>query len=644
MRKANYKELFIKYHKTIVAAILILSVLYVKKSVFVNVAKVEYKDNDAEKIEYDLAECDIKQTFVAREEITAFYLRLYNKNDGEKNAKVSIYDAKTDELLSEQVAVIPVTTDESALVGFNMSTSGVKQGQELYFKVTGEKNTYLLASRGDYGEELTVTNEKQQARVLFMVWYLSTRDWLSFALAVIMALLSVWVLMYPEKERVPLYKIVGVFALIAGITFAYVNPLGQECDGWEHTLRSIDVSNGNILAPIANLTHSDGVILVPENVDNVQFELVNTYNGVVYVDNLKHMYFSSKLVEREYESTFFSLFYWPQGLGFALGKILGLSVFASLFLARILNLIVYIWFVSYAIKITPVFKNLFAVVSLLPMTVYQSASCSPDAILVGLCMLFVAKCFYLAYGECDNLGIKEVFPLTIMPAIIFLCKYVYVLLGLLVLLIPISKFESKKKYFKTFIVCILPLIVVAFGMMNILTNSVGLLAGSGNDGLSQTDFVLHNPFEYTKIMINTIVGQFSEYVIRLNYLGWLRYSLKFLIVIIPGFLLGVAILDTNEKTSQIKTIHKWIGLFTFGAIFAATLTGLYLGDGRINPYGSGVIQGFQGRYFIPIMVPGLMIFSSCNVKNDIKNFSYKVTGWMGVFLFLTVIWLRMNCY
>lgn len=642
MEKMKPKEWIKKYRWTILAVLIVLGVLFAKKGLFGNVLAIDCNDTDVATQQLNISTNEVKQYLEVKGNISSFCLYMVNKGESQDTVTLSVYDGKTNELIQQADSVIANTGDE-AMVYFNIQINDLSEGQIIYYAVSGGENTYLCVSQGTYTDTCIDNGTNFSGRVRYVVTYGSSKDWPAFLLTLVICMLAVGLLTYTSEKKIPVFQLFLILAISGGLMFAYINPAGQECDGWEHILRSIDVSYGNVLNPIISLTHESGEILVPDNINEIGFKQINENNGVAYVENLKQLHFSSELTDMTYDSSFVSIFYWPQGLGMAIGRLLGFSVFYIIFLGRVMNLMVYAILAALAIKLTPIMKNLFMVVALLPMTLYQAASCSPDALLVGLCLLFTAVCFYYAYGEIEELKVKHVLALGGLLTLIFLCKYVYVCMGLLVFLIPTQKFKSKIQYWKSFVIGILPLVVTGILMMSLMMSSVALMQ-SGTDGMTQTQYVMNNPIVYAKLLIRTVAEQFSEYVLRLDVLGWLSYSLGPLIVIVPSFLVGVAILDTEKPFNQVKTWHKWLGLATFGIVVALTLTGLYVGDGRINPFGATTIQGFQGRYFIPIMIPGLMLLSSVKVQNNINNFSYKVAGWLGVFLGFSALVLRSSCY
>ena len=154
-----------------------------------------------------------------------------------------------------------------------------------------------------------------------------------------------------------------VIVFCVGIVMACINPPFYECDGGLHYEWAMDVSYGNVLSPLANLSgHNKDVVTVPENYSDIKYRLVkpDTGEGGEYIRYLKTVKFSSETREKERDWIFTSLFYYPQALGLFLGRLFHVSVYWGVVLSRIMNLFAFLALVYTAIVITPVYKNIMA--------------------------------------------------------------------------------------------------------------------------------------------------------------------------------------------------------------------------------------------------------------------------------------------
>lgn len=459
------------------------------------------------------------------------------------------------------------------------------------------------------------------------------------------------------KEKAALFqtafakeKVANLFLLVVlcnGILMACINPPFHECDGWTHYLWATDVSYGNLLSPMVNLSSYEvGMITVPENLGEVNYHITKSKSGEgkAYSQYLNTIKFSKNKGYLSMPGRFVSLFYYPQALGLFLGRMFQMSVYWSVVLSRIFNLLVFLVMAYVSVRITPILKNTMATIAMLPMTVFQAASDSPDAMLNGFCLLFVAACFYYAYGEKKVLIWKDACKLGMLLSVIFLYKYVYVCLGLLVFLIPMKKFGTKKGYWKCFVLALLPLLIsgyIGIGNAASAVNAGQAVAGEGE--LTQTQYLMEHPYFIAEVLVKTFIYRFSEYMLSLNILGSITYSLGPLQFIVPMFLIFVSCLDVNEVCNKISLKDKLLCLTTFLLVCAGIVMAMYIGYGRENKVGAEIVAGVQGRYFIPAIPVFCVLVNQYGVQNEVKYFTEKAIGGMGIFLIVAVYALCFYC-
>ena len=170
--------------------------------------------------------------------------------------------------------------------------------------------------------------------------------------------------------------------------------------------------------------------------------------------------------------------YWVSGLGVYLGFLLRLGFMPTLVLGRLFNLVAYGALVSYGIKRTPVAKNVFAVVALLPMSLHLAASFSRDALLLAFCFAFAGLAFSLAYQPDTKPTRWQLTALTLMGMVIAPSKLVYMPVILLALLIPAARLGRHSVWLKT-------------GFVTLCLLSV--LSGTGSRWILQDLFSVQTP-------------------------------------------------------------------------------------------------------------------------------------------------------
>lgn len=460
------------------------------------------------------------------------------------------------------------------------------------------------------------------------------------------------------KSVLSVENIFLVMALLFGLAIAIVGTPFQECDGWSHFVRAMDVSYGNVFAPVVTFSHEGGVAVVPENFGELEYRLTapGSGEGYAYKTYLKSFKFSKNKTVTGFGEGIMSIFYYPQALGLLIGRLLNLNVFGCVLLGKLFNLLCFVLLAYKAICITPILKNSMIVIALFPMTLYQAASYSPDALLNGLCFLFIALCFYYAYGTKKELGYKDVLLLGVVLALIFLCKYVYVFLGLLVFIIPMNKFGDKKTYFKKFMAALIPLLLLGIVAVSAAISALsspseaasevigGVAAPAVNTGMSTLDFLLASPLNVFKILFHTFTDKFSDYVLWLNVLGSLNYPLGPLIYIVPMFALYVFGSEVYAEGIDIKVRDKVLCCFAFLLISICIILGMYIGETRVNFAGEYVVQGVQGRYFIAALPALAFVLVPRKRSGESRIFNYILLGVEFVILCIAIYFLRANCY
>ena len=183
-------------------------------------------------------------------------------------------------------------------------------------------------------------------------------------------------------------------------------------------------------------------------------------------------------------------------------------------------------------------------------------------------------------------------------------------------------------------------------MFRVSSGISGLQAGAGGgaDTMTQMQYLKAYPIAAIKVIISTLIVNLNDYLQQLNMLGSMNYPLTLLAVIGPCFLLGAGLLDGQEVRGRIKIRHRIIMLLAFIITFAAIMMGLYIGDGIANPVGASVINGIQGRYFILMLILPFLALGSDHVKQDIRHFTVKCFGIMGIMLLYAVFMLVNTCY
>lgn len=394
--------------------------------------------------------------------------------------------------------------------------------------------------------------------------------------------------------------------LIYGIAFLVLIPPFQVPDEYEHYYKAWDLSNGHLIPE--KIGNKAGVS-VPESVkimtDNVYqkwkyFILNNQSMDMGYLLNLPLKSNNTIFVDISKYAvvTYSPLPYLASALSISLGKLFDLSPLILMYLGRFGNLILWIFIIFLAIRITPVFKWGFMAIALMPMTLFQAASLSADSIAISLSFLTIAIFLKLALDDnIKKITTKHILIIISISLLLGLAKLPYIMLILLFFLIPSHKFEGRKKMFQIFgLMFLLGVLIIAF--WNFMVNGLYMPLDPGISIKDQLFYILQNPVDFIQTLLNTsskYAGELPSVVIgnwayqNTPIANWIYGTYLFALVLISAF-------DKSNFKMSIKQKYILLGLFLLitGTIFVLEyLTWTYIG--------AQVIHGIQGRYLIPIL-------------------------------------------
>lgn len=308
--------------------------------------------------------------------------------------------------------------------------------------------------------------------------------------------------------------------------------------------------------------------------------------------------------------------YLPQTVGVTIGRILNLQPIIILWLGRITNLLAYIALIFLSIKIIPSekFKAIVMIISLLPMSLNLAATLSPDTIIIATTVFAISYVLYLKFKK-DKITLIDIIILGISCMIPTICKAVYFPMCLMLWILPKEKFEGRKNisYLLFFAIIIVPYIIFKklskFGTYAISIRS---------NMMEQCLFAISDLTRDFEIAINTMYSEFSKYLFEVIG-GWNTIdfvSIVFLLILLMAIFTKS---KENEKYSfnkKDKIICAIIILIEFLEIMAALYLSWTQGKQKI-------VEGVQGRYFLPLLPILCVVLSKNKLKYSIKNKSIK---------------------
>lgn len=307
--------------------------------------------------------------------------------------------------------------------------------------------------------------------------------------------------------------------------------------------------------------------------------------------------------------------YGPQALGMALVRAMDWGTLPLLYLGRLCNLVFFVFMTWLAMKRLPFGKEVLFGTALLPMTLHLSSSFSYDVMIMGCMFYFTAVCLDLAYKK-ERVEWKDVAVLALVMAAAGPCKMVYAVMMGLCLLIPVKKFGGWGRWFIS-AACVAGAWAGAMYLVNsqvivsYATETESYVQWAGESGYSLS-LLIHQPVRLIKIFYQTLLWQAQHYHLTMigAYLGNLDPVLDVpyvLMVLFTLCLLALALRKPGESLVLTGGKRLWVFAVCAGCAAAVMLSMLI----AWTPLSSRVINGVQGRYFLPFL-PVLLLA----LKND----------------------------
>ena len=325
-------------------------------------------------------------------------------------------------------------------------------------------------------------------------------------------------------------------------------------------------------------------------------------------------------------------------VGLQIGLFLGLGAYPVFYMGRIGSALVFCFCAFQAYRIAPKGKSVIVFVSLLPMTLHLAASYSYDSGIIAYSLLVFACLMRGFFGEQKSIGCKEIVIYLIISAFLAPCKVIYSGLILLGLFVPLSQFKNVKvgRIGK----CILIFAVVASVLVLRLASLSTLVSQSSDAHRGQevgrfytlSDIIMHpkNSFQVFFRTFDSLGDFYWESALGYS-LGWLQGNLRFpAFFMIPYLLFGfICCLDSEDEPSFLSPICSALFIIAFALAALGSIASMWLGW-TFNY--ENVIQGVQGRYFLPAL-PALLF----GLRTRLFRFN------SSSIIFITLGMCLMNC-
>jgi uncharacterized membrane protein len=429
----------------------------------------------------------------------------------------------------------------------------------------------------------------------------------------------------PDQDR--LCRIFLVLASCFGLLLVFATPPFQVADEPNHFYRAYLLSEMKFLSEIAD--GSPGGMLpvslvrtVEQVTDDVRFHPKHKVDPqkIRSSFDIPLMRKSRSFVRFPNTAMYPPTVYAPQALGIMTGRMLNPAPVTLLYLGRIFNLIFWIICIWGTLKITPAGRHLFFLIALMPMTIFQAASLSADTPTTALAFLLIAFFLRSSLREFTP-GRVWILCLYGLSFLVLMSKQVYFPIVLLYLIIPRRAFRSSKAYYLNtvvyFSVCFL---IVALWSVVLQTLYFPYLSTS--PGIRISELVPHIP-ELITVLTSTIGAEMVRYIkTYVGVLGWLDTGFPILFTWYYGAAILGASLFRYKNESRFTPSHRFvmIGIVCINfLLIILTILILHIQYEKRAPDSLHVLEGVQGRYFIPFSPLLFLSLSMIEVKSAVSQ-------------------------
>jgi len=452
-------------------------------------------------------------------------------------------------------------------------------------------------------------------------------------------------------NKIPIQYFFLVIGLFFGMKLVFINPPWQTNDEDRHFYNSWYYANGNfkpesrdkgIGNPMPAKMHEmvQGFQGIRFNeTTKISKQTIENLKGVIY-DKTDTIFYSNP----NYNTN--PVGYIPNIIGVKLGEVYKKNPITVLWWSRAFGLFAYLLIVFFAIKITPVYKNVLMLVALAPMSLYQAASVTYDTLCNATTFLLIA--FIIKWlSQKEKVSTREIILFCFALAIQVFSKAAYYFIPFLVLIIPSEKFSFSYSKIK------LTILLVAILMLPTLTWNAYINSFHFQGGTPLQNDFLFDPSKNLSFHLKNIPGMISDLVSNvlvqgknwiIGCIGRFGYSYTPLpdawIFLYVLALFGMASIDHNGSI-KLTRMQRGISALLLLASLIAIITGLYL---TITPVGARFIFGGQGRYFIPIL-PLLLFQLFGTIPSNAKKYLPLITILISIlFLYKTVGVINQTFY
>ncbi len=290
--------------------------------------------------------------------------------------------------------------------------------------------------------------------------------------------------------------------------------------------------------------------------------------------------------------------YAPAALAISLGKICHARPLLLFYLARCANAIVAGCLIGLALNRIGRRAPFLVTLALFPMCISQVGTLTSDALTFGLVFFWFAEILHTR-GESES-GPPR-WRWILLAAALSQLRFPYPLLGLLIFAVPFPRLgrtlAPRLWFFALFFSVLIPPALLWVGIVQGLRVPMRPLVEV--DPVAQFHFIVSHPWAFLQSIGATLQQDgYEDWRQMIGVFGWLNLPAPAWVLVGVSLSLVVTICSSESRLLRLTTSLRlaWFGLGAAGLVLTAAV--VYL---AWNSVGAPKIEGWQGRYAIPIL-------------------------------------------
>lgn len=454
-------------------------------------------------------------------------------------------------------------------------------------------------------------------------------------LAFIVSIITIGLILIKNKKNIRIEKVFCILALVLGLMYLVASPLFTGSDEHNHYYRIYEITEGKLITPVKNKNTVGG--MMPKSlVDTFENNSKIIANRNIYIkyndeDEMMNKKISKKKVQygtkysNEYANTalYSPIQYFPQLVGFFIGKLFKLGPFWLGELGRLFNLLFYVLICTYFLYKLPRLKLFASLVLLSPTLLSNATTLSADAFTNALIFGFITMIIYNRYNN-KLLTIKDKILFIFLSIMLAACKIVYLPFILFLLVLPKECFKSKKEKIIFILTCVVIGSIIGLGWIHITDRYFDAYYLNTE---TQKMHILKNIIGYFVVVLRTYSESFSN--LLFNVFGgnnlyhsqlpvYNLLSVIYIVIVVLAFFKN----EENKKynTTKLTILENVFIIILMLAMLALITTAIYIQcTANFIMIDAPTIHGLQGRYYIPFVLCVLLLGSKSKLKLNIKN-------------------------